>query len=376
MPESSAHIVFVNNFSGPGLGGGEVQLMHLMRACITAGMRVALVCERGAELAGRARDLGVDVVETSLGVRSTGTAVAAIRLTAARAGIIHGTGWWTNVLVRIAGSRLPGVSVVNLVHVEPEASRFDGASRAGLLARRWADRATRREVEAYVAVSVAVAEALVRHGAQSERVHVIPNGVDLLALQAAATARIEHPLPTGEGPLVACIARLEPVKGVEHFVRAAALLANTHPDARFAVAGAGAEESRLREIAVAARMQGRFVFLSRVSPIEPLLAAAAIVVMPSLSEGMPMVALEAGALGKPVVASAVGGLREVIDNGETGILVPPADPVALAGAIGTLLHDPARAEAMGLAACERVEERFTLERMTAQYLDLYTRILS
>lgn len=377
MPDlSSTRILFVNNFSGPGLGGGEVQLLHVVQACISAGMSVSVVCAPGSDVARSMSEAGAEVSETRMEAASLGSALRFIRSHASDADIIHGSGWWTNILVRIAGSRLPNARVVNLVQVEPGAARLEGASRANLAARTAVDRATNRHVDAYIAVSQAVADGLSRRGVEPRLVSVIPNGVDVVALADSASGPLPTDMPIGAGPLVLCVARLEPVKGVEHFVRAAALLANMHPDARFAVAGAGARESHLREIAVASRLQSRFAFLGRVSPIEPLLAAASIIVLPSLSEAFGLVALEAGALERPVVASAVGGLREVVDNGETGILVPPADPVALAGAIGTLLHDPERAKAMGLAACTRVEERFTLERMTAAYLDLYTRILS
>lgn len=377
MPDlASTRIVFVNNFAGPGLGGGEVQLLAIVRACLAAGMRVTVVCQRGADVAAVLRDAGADVAQTSLKAGAVGPAVAVLRSQAADAAIIHGTGWWTNVLVRMAGSRLPATKVVNLVQVEPDAARFEGATKAAIAARHRVDRFTRRHVDAYIAVSRAVADALEHRGADRELITVIPNGVDVEALDLAAAGCPTPGVPAGDGPLVVCVARLERVKGVEHFVRAAALLANTHPDARFVVAGAGAEESRLREIAAAAKLKDRFAFLGRVASVEPLLAAASVVAMPSLSEGMPMVALEAGALGKPVVASSVGGLREVIDNGETGLLVPSADHVALAGAIGALLADPDRARELGEKARVRVREQFTRDRMTAAYLDLYTAILA
>jgi len=373
---SSAHIVFVNNFAGPGLGGGEVQLLAVVRACVSAGMRVTVVCQRDADVAGVLRDAGADVAEANLKAAVVGAAVSFVRSQAAEADIVQGTGWWTNMLVRMAGSRLPTTAVVNLVQVEPDAARFEGVSRAGLASRRTIDRATHRHVAAYIAVSNAVADALEDRGVSPDLVRIIPNGVDIAALKAAAAGPQAAGVPAGDGPLVACIARLEKVKGVEHYVRAAALLTNSHPTARFVVAGAGAEESRLREIAVAAKLKGHFAFLGRVSPIEPLLAAASIVAMPSLSEAFGLVALEAGALGKPVVASSVGGLREVIDNGETGLLVPPADHVALAGAIGALLSDSERATALGAAAHDRVMEHYTLESMTAAHLELYASLLA
>jgi len=373
---TSAHIVFVNNFAGPGLGGGEVQLLAVVKACVSAGMRVTVVCQRGTDVSEAMRDAGATVAEANLKASAVGAAVSFVRAQAAGADIVQGTGWWTNMLVRMVGPSLPTTAVVNLVQVEPDAARFEGVSRIGLASRRTIDRVTHRHVAAYIAVSNAVADALEDRGVSPDLVRIIPNGVDIATLAAAAAGPPTAGVPEGDGPLVACIARLEKVKGVEHFVRAAALLTNSHPTARFVIAGAGAEESHLREIAVAAKLKGHFAFLGRVSPIEPLLAAATIVAMPSLSEAFGLVAIEAGALGKPVVASSVGGLREVIDNGETGLLVPPADHVALAGAIGTLLHDPQRAVDLGSAARDRVMQHYTLESMTAAHLDLYASLLT
>lgn len=373
------HIVFADNFPGPAVGGGEIQLLHLVTACRDAGVRVTVLVQRGAAWAERAEAAGARVAEIDFSPRRVGAAIGALRTEAHDAAIIQGTGWWTNVLVRIAAGRLPRARVVNLVQVEPDASRFEGARPAQLAVRALVDRMTTRGVDAYVAVSSAVAAALARRGVNAGLIVTIHNGVDPAAI-ALAGARtldpaVEGRLPSGEGPLVLCVARLAPVKGVEHFVRAAALLARTHPDARFAVAGAGSEEGRLREITVAAGLSERLAFLGNVSPIEPLLAKASVVAMPSLSEALGLVALEAGALARPVVASAVGGLVEVVDNGITGILVPAADPVALAGGIGTLLHDSGRAFAMGEAGRERVEREFGLERMIGAYLNLYAELL-
>lgn len=371
MPDlKSVPIVFANNYAGPGVGGGEVQLLYLVGACVEAGMQVTVVAQKGASLVARARSLGATAEETDFSPRNAARAAAGVRHIARDARILQGTGWWTNVLTRLA-ARDTDLVLVSTVHVDPDASLLDGGTRAGLAARALAERATRGRVNAYVAVSDAIARALGERGIPAGQVVTIHNGVDVAALRAAAAAAPPAGMPAGPGALVGCIARLEPVKGVEHFVRAAALLAQSHPEARFLLAGAGSLESRLREIMVAAGLRDRMAFLGSVPAVEPLLAACDVVVMPSLSEGFGLVAIEAGVLGKPVVASAVGGLMEAVDNGVTGLLVPPGDASALAGAIGTLLHDSDRARKMGDAARDRVERLFTVERMAAGYLELY-----
>jgi len=146
------------------------------------------------------------------------------------------------------------------------------------------------------------------------------------------------------------------------------------PRARFVIAGSGPEESRLREIAYAHSLGDRLVFLGHVSPVAPVLAACDVVVIPSLSEGFALVAAEAMALGKPVVGTTVGGLVDVVADGETGLLVPPADPEALAAAAARLLHDPAAAIRMGEAGAARAEERFTVARMVHDYLECFAEL--
>jgi glycosyltransferase involved in cell wall biosynthesis len=118
------------------------------------------------------------------------------------------------------------------------------------------------------------------------------------------------------------------------------------------------------------------VLLGDVRPVEPITAKLVVLVLPSIAEGLPGALFEAGALGVPVVATAVGGIPEVVVDGVTGILVPPQDPAALADAIASLLDDPERARAMGEAGRQRVEQHFTVERMVAETLALYEELLT
>jgi glycosyltransferase involved in cell wall biosynthesis len=171
------------------------------------------------------------------------------------------------------------------------------------------------------------------------------------------------------------VGRLEPVKGAQYFVRAAGELKRAGADAHFFVAGTGSRESRLRELAMAHGLDDDLVFLGNVSPVEPLLARTDVLVMPSLSEGLPIVALEAMALETPVVGSGAGGISEVVEDGRTGLLVEPQDVAALVASVSDLLADPERASAMGRAGRARVEERFTAEGMVRAYLGLYAELL-
>lgn len=360
-------IVLANNFPGPGLGGGEVQTLALVRGLLAAGGDVRVVVVPGSGFGSEVASAGASVTEVPMSTAKAGSAIHAIAEQFSGDGptVVIGTGYWTNLLVRQA-ARGTDARVVNLVGVTPGASVADGGSRIGLTARRIVDRATASRVDAYVAVARAVASALIADGAPADRVHTIPNGIDIEALNALAS-QPAPPFPRGR-PLVVCAARLEPVKGVEYLVRAAISL----PGAMIVIAGDGPLEGRLREVAVALGVTECVAFLGRVSPIAPLLAAADVVVLPSLSEGLPMVALEAMALARPVIATRVGGVPEAVEDGVTGLVVEPCDPIALAGAIRKLTADPALARTLGEAGAVRAKERFTAERMVDGYAALIT----
>ena len=116
-------------------------------------------------------------------------------------------------------------------------------------------------------------------------------------------------------------------------------------------------------------------FLGRVAPVAPVFERAEVVVVPSLGEGFGMVALEAMERGRPVIASAVGGLPEIVDDGVTGLLVPPGDADALGAAIRELAGDRARAAAMGAVGRARALEQFSQERCTDRIAELYREAL-
>ena len=376
MPDlSDKRIVVINNFGGPGMGGGEVQTLNVLRAGADAGLAVYLICPPGAALGIAAREIGVAVTEIDM--RPTALPVtltrASRRVTELEPHIVQGTGFLTNVLARrVAPAR---ASVVNQVQVEPGASLADGGSRLGLAVRRRMDRRSRERVDAFVAVSRVIAEDLVAAGFPRDRVRVIHAATDPSRIREQAQSPLPAAFPDSR-PVIGVVARLEPVKGVEHFVRAAAIVARQRDDVRFVVAGTGSLESKLREIAFAEGISERLTFLGDTRPAAPVLAACDLVVLPSMSEGLPVVALEAMALETPVVATRVGGIPEAVENGVTGILVPPADPAAMAEAILGLLGDSESMRQMAEKGPRRVGQYFTFEVMARAYRRLYEELLS
>jgi glycosyltransferase involved in cell wall biosynthesis len=176
----------------------------------------------------------------------------------------------------------------------------------------------------------------------------IPSGVDLDAVTAAPPRRL-----VPGGPVVAAVARLVPVKGLHHLIEAAPLILRRCPETRFLLIGDG-EMRQVLEMDVRGRgLEDRVLLTGFRADVPAVMAGADLIVLPSINEGMGRVLVMAMALGKPIVATRVGGIAELLGDGESGCLVPPCDPNALAEAICFLLQNPSRARVLGEAGRRR-----------------------
>jgi len=215
-----------------------------------------------------------------------------------------------------------------------------------------------------LAPSAATAAELTRdYGA--DRIAVVPNatGARWWEERSAGTADPAVPDSSARSGDLLFVGRLRLRKGVEVLLAALAELRGRGVAARLTIAGDGEHRAALESAAAALELGGAVDFLGRCDArrIAALLAGAGALVVPSIYEGMPLVVLEAMAAGVPVVASAVAGIPEVVVDGETGWLVPPEAPAALAGALAAVLTDPAEAARRGAAGRRRVEERYRPE---------------
>jgi glycosyltransferase involved in cell wall biosynthesis len=229
-----------------------------------------------------------------------------------------------------------------------------------------------------ILVNATAVRARLRTGGYARRaIAVIRNGVDVdrFAPRPPDEAlRSTLGLPR-RAPLVVAVSRLNPMKGIDDFLKAAALLADRFAEARFVIVGDGASRGELEEQARLLGLAGRVVFTGTRLEVAAILSQASISVAPSLSEGLSNVVLESMAAGTPVVATRVGGTPEILDDGVTGLLVPPCDAPALAGAIGRLLENEALARRLGKAARARAVNRFSMHHMVSQSEDLYRALL-
>jgi glycogen synthase len=203
----------------------------------------------------------------------------------------------------------------------------------------------------------------------ASRSSVIHNGLEVPTL-------LPQPLPTA-APRLLCLGRLAVQKGFDVALTAFASIAGHFPTARLIVAGDGPERSVLEHRVAELGLANVVDFLGWVTPHEvlPLINTATIVVMPSRWEGLPSVVLQAAMMARPVVATRVSGLSEVVVHQNTGLLVEPEDAHGLAEAIAFLLGDSETAVRMGLAARQRVQELFNWDNCVAAYDSLWQRLI-
>jgi alpha-maltose-1-phosphate synthase len=299
------------------------------------------------------------------------------------ADLVHSHTWYANLAGHLAALR-HGIPHVATVHsLEPlrpwKAEQLGG----GYALSSWAERTALAAAAAVIAVSDGMRSDVlsVYPEIAPERVRVIRNGIDTAeyAPDPGRDVLARHGIDPSR-PYVIFVGRITRQKGVPVLLRAAAAL---DPSAQLVLCAGAADTAELgAEVAtlVAGLQETRsgVIWIPEMLPkhdIIQLLSHALAFVCPSVYEPLGIVNLEAMACATAVVASRVGGIPEVVDDGETGLLVPPEDPAALADALNSLLRDPARAAAMGLAGRKRAEAEFSWETVGAQTAALYAELL-
>jgi glycosyltransferase involved in cell wall biosynthesis len=348
-------------------------LRVLAPAMARAGADVQVVC-LSEEVANTFRAAGVEAFRAPL--RHKGDLAGAARTWPLLAGadIVHTHDRRAGLLVRPA-ARVRGSVVLHTYHGLPEeiAVRLGrggahvptppGASRARiawLLHGYLRIEAVLARFGFVVAPSRAMARFLADHGLPAERIHVVQNGIDVGARGKPRSAGTDRPLVLGTA------ASLEYQKGIDVLLAAVALLEGRP---RIEIFGDGSRRGRLEDQAAALGVEARFA--GHVEDLRQRIRELDIFVLPSRAENFPVAALEAMAAALPVVATRVGGVPELVVDGETGILVEPDDPRALAAAIAGLASDPARRAALGDAGRRRASEMFDADRMATRMLALY-----
>jgi glycosyltransferase involved in cell wall biosynthesis len=230
--------------------------------------------------------------------------------------------------------------------------------------QRLLTRLVARRVDRVIAVTQSQVEPLARLGYRHERIEVVPNGVFGAGTAGdAAATRSALGIQNGEFAVL-CVAGLRPEKGVEVFIRAVAAARHADPRLRGFVAGDGPERRRLEALARVAGVE----LLGVRADVPELMRATDALALTSEGEALPMSVLEAMALERPVIVTDVGGTKEAVVDGETGLVVPAGDPSAARRALLELASDPERARRLGAAGRARQRELFDGDTMADRYL--------
>lgn len=233
-----------------------------------------------------------------------------------------------------------------------------------------------KQMDYLVAVSKKIADDLINYGVKQDKIKIIYNGLKLNKIGSRYDSINEYKNYSGSDvvPIVGTLGRLVPVKGHEYLIKSIPLVISEYGPCQFVIGGNGSLKTELQKLINELRLTNYVHLVGYIEDVSEFLSGIDIFVLPSLSEGLPMSLLEAMAFGKPVVASSVGGIPEVIVSPEVGILIPPGDPFAIARAISNLLRQPEQISSMGAAARKVARSRFSAGFMANNYLNLYSRL--
>lgn len=348
-------------------GGGQRQVAGLCAHLRDWGHEVKLICRPGSKLESWATESGIESIPVEMKSTMSLGSVLSLRAVIAREkpDIVHLHASRAHVLGS-AGARLAGAKVVIATRRmdDPIKMIWPNTSAYG----DW--------TTALVAISGAVRDVMVNCGVDSSKIRLISSGTDIARFEEAAAdpdlrARLEI---APSMPIVCAAATLAERKGIRYLIEAAALLKGKRTPVHLLIAGDGEQRAELdqlaRDLGVAAS------FLGFYPDMPAVLASIDVFVMPSLSEGLGVAVLEAMAAGKPVVASAVGGLKESVLDGATGFSIPSADSQALADAIGRLISNPALCAQFGSAGRARARANYSLEYMARGNETLYYELVN
>ncbi len=364
------NILFVQNTMG--IGGSERAMADLIRGLDRDRFRPVLCClyglgPFGEELQAEGYEVYYDLVSAKYDARSILKVAAIMRQE--KTCILYVPNALLNVFVGRLAAVLARVPRCVLIFQSYDTLKVQFMS-CTTQAKLWlTETLTLRHFDRYVAVAGAhKAHLVATKRIPPEKTVVIHNSVDLRRFDSPVdvpAVRRSYGIPDG-ARVVAKVAALLPKKTHDVFLRAAALLLEDIPDAHFVIAGDGPERDKLEAMARNLRIADQVSFLGNVRDIPALLKSIDLSVLSSVHEAFPLALLESMAAARPVVATDVGSVSEMVVDGSTGFLVPPGVPDQFAQAMVRVLSDPELAREFGEEGRKRVEQEFTTERMISQ----------
>ncbi|MBI3812202.1 MAG: glycosyltransferase [Nitrospirae bacterium] len=349
--------------------GGEAQLLHLAEGLARRGHFCIVAGQPDSPLLKRAAEKGLKTEAVAMPSEWSLSAVLSLTriLKRERVQVLH---MHTSHACTLGGwaARLAGVPVRII------SRRVDFSVRSNPFRRlkyQWG-------VDCIVAISEGVRSVLIGDGLDPDRIEVIRSGIDprpFDPVYPASEARQEFGI-AGKSPVVGCVAHFADHKGHRYLIEAAARVAAAVPDVRFLLVGDGELRPQIERQIKELKIEKQVILTGFRNDIPRLLAAMDIVVLSSHLEGLGTSLLDAMAMSRPVVATRVGGIPEMVEDGVTGRLVPPRDPDALAGVLIKLIRRPDERKKMGEACRARMLKTFSAEAMVTATEALYLKILS
>ena len=347
-----------------GWRGGERQVLWLATGMRDRGHRALIMARHGDELARRAEAASLEVIGAAPRGELDLFAARDLRRVIAeqRAPIVHAH--------TAHGAAIAALATLGTDTRVVFARRVDFPLRRNLGTRLKYGRA-----HAVIAVSKAVAAIVGEAGVPPNRIHVVPDGVDLSRRARPASAEVLKSLGVlGDDPLIVQVAALVAHKDPLTFVRAMAIVRERVPRVRALMVGEGPLRAAAQAEVTRLDLDRTLSLTGFRHDADELLAAARVATLSSVEEGMGSVLLDAMAFGVPIAATRAGGIPEVVEHGETGLLSAPSDPAALAENIVRLLSDPDFAAALAARGRMRVEE-FSVGRMVERTMEVYASVL-
>ena len=370
------HISLLHVIYSLEIGGAEMDLVAKAKALVEEhGYHISVACLlRRGELAEEAERSDIRVIGPVMSGKSDiGVIPRLVRtMRSGKFDIVHTHMFASNFLGRAAAilSRVP--VIVSTVQLIAEREKW------------WEillDRALQFKTDMMITSSEAVRKSFVERGIREGKIITIYNGIDFSKFDSIdrgeARNRIRQEFDLDDSTfLVGTVARLQRVKGVEYLVEAARHVMKSVPGARFLIVGDGPQKAELEHKVKQLDLSSKFIFAGTRGDVPAILSALDLFVLPSLSEALGIAVIEALLMQIPVVATDVGGVPEIVKNGEAGLLVPPKDPTKLGEAIAYMHSNRDEAGAMARAGEQRVREMFEISRLARKQVVLYEMLLA
>jgi glycosyltransferase involved in cell wall biosynthesis len=361
--------------SGEGFFGAENVVLEIAKGLRRTRYRpiIGLLANNthtSVELARHAEAHGIESVIFNCNRQVDFSTIAAIKRFVNRngVGILHPHGYKADVYTLAASSRL---SVKRVATCHPWTARY--SRRARFYA--WLDQSLLPRFDHVVAVCQEIKDEILQKRMRAEAVSVIENGIDVERFAIDRTRQElcrELDLPADRF-LIGTVGRMVREKGHHLLIEAAASLREAYPNAFYVIAGDGELFPSMEKMIAELGLSDRFRFLGVCNRVPELLAALDVFILPSVSEGLPMVILEAMAARRPIIATGVGAIPQVLTDGECGLVVSPSSS-SLAAAMSRLTRDPDLRERLAHKAYERVRDQYSSERMAQKYVDIFDRV--